>query len=90
MAQKDGKKKSEKYRQKLIRKQAVKTQARANRTKKAKDKVFKPYKPKKICEKCGAGMAEHFDRYACGRCRYTVFKQKEVNEKRVAKVKKRK
>ncbi len=31
---------------------------------------------KKICPRCGAGcfMANHKDRWHCGRCRYTIFK----------------
>lgn len=33
---------------------------------------------KKSCPKCGPGtfMAEHSDRYHCGRCSYTEFKKK--------------
>jgi small subunit ribosomal protein S27Ae len=35
------------------------------------------YKPgSKYCPKCGARMADHKDRYSCGRCRYTEFKGK--------------
>jgi len=32
---------------------------------------------KKICPKCGPGvfMAEHKDRYTCGKCGYTEFKK---------------
>ena len=30
----------------------------------------------KYCPKCGARMADHKDRYACGKCRYTEFKGK--------------
>lgn len=32
---------------------------------------------KKTCPKCGSGifMAEHKDRYTCGRCAYTDWKQ---------------
>jgi len=30
---------------------------------------------KKICPKCGRFMAEHEDRYHCGYCGYTEFKQ---------------
>lgn len=29
---------------------------------------------KKICPKCGAYMAEHYNRYHCGSCGYTEFK----------------
>lgn len=30
------------------------------------------------CPKCGAGffLAEHYDRWVCGKCAYTVFKRK--------------
>lgn len=35
------------------------------------------YKYKKIkkCPKCGAGMAEHETRVACGKCGYTEYKK---------------
>jgi len=31
----------------------------------------------KFCPKCGAGvfMAEHKDRFTCGKCKYTEFKK---------------
>jgi small subunit ribosomal protein S27Ae len=34
---------------------------------------------KKVCPRCGPGvfMADHGDRYHCGRCGYTEFKNKE-------------
>ena len=45
--------------------------------KKEKKKVFKAYKPAaKVCPKCGSRMAEHKDRFACGRCGYTEWKAK--------------
>ena len=33
---------------------------------------------KRFCPRCGPGMflAEHKDRYACGKCGYTEFKKK--------------
>ncbi|MGC8662721.1 MAG: 30S ribosomal protein S27ae [Candidatus Micrarchaeia archaeon] len=40
-----------------------------------KKKEFKPYKPGKFCPKCGSGMAEHNDRYTCGKCGYTEWKR---------------
>ena len=39
-----------------------------------KKKQFKAYKPGKMCPKCGSKMAEHTDRYSCGKCGYTEFK----------------
>ncbi len=41
-----------------------------------KDNVIKT---RKTCVKCGAGvfMAEHKDRYTCGKCGYTEMKKKE-------------
>ena len=32
---------------------------------------------KKVCPKCGPGvfMAEHLNRYACGKCGYTEWKK---------------
>lgn len=44
--------------------------------KKEKKKEFAPYKPGRGCPKCQSRMAEHSDRYACGKCGYTEFKQK--------------
>lgn len=34
---------------------------------------------KKMCPRCGAGnfLAEHADRFHCGRCKYTLFKTRE-------------
>ncbi|MHA1961158.1 MAG: 30S ribosomal protein S27ae [Candidatus Thorarchaeota archaeon] len=34
---------------------------------------------RRTCPRCEKGtfMAEHFDRFACGRCGYTEFKRKE-------------
>ncbi len=37
-------------------------------------KSFKPYRPGRMCQKCGARLAEHQDRLACGKCGYTEFK----------------
>ncbi len=48
--------------------------------KKESKKVIKAYKAKKLCPKCGSGMAEHEDRYACGKCGYTEFKTKEKGQ----------
>ncbi|MEM0094525.1 MAG: 30S ribosomal protein S27ae [Candidatus Micrarchaeaceae archaeon] len=39
-----------------------------------KKKIIKPYKPGKFCPKCGSRMAEHSDRYTCGKCHYTEWK----------------
>lgn len=32
----------------------------------------------RICPKCGDGfnLGEHYDRYVCGKCHYTIFKRK--------------
>ena len=34
---------------------------------------------RKVCPKCGPGvfMAEHLNRYACGKCGYTEWKKNE-------------
>lgn len=46
----------------------------ADAPKKDKKPAFK-YKPAvKFCPKCGARMAAHADRLACGKCSYTEFK----------------
>lgn len=40
-------------------------------------KKVKPYKPAaKFCPKCGSRMADHANRFACGRCGYTEWKEK--------------
>ena len=45
--------------------------------KEAKKKVIKPYRPAaKFCPKCGSRMADHKDRYACGKCGFTEWKEK--------------
>ncbi|MCL4373458.1 MAG: 30S ribosomal protein S27ae [Candidatus Marsarchaeota archaeon] len=40
------------------------------------EKKVKEYKPPKMCPKCNSRMAEHADRFTCGRCGYTEFKKK--------------
>ncbi len=39
---------------------------------------------RKICPRCGEGifLAEHNDRFACGKCGYTVFKGKYKGKKK--------
>ncbi len=39
-----------------------------------KEKQARKYRQLKTCPKCGVGMGEHPDRYACGHCGYTEFK----------------
>ena len=41
---------------------------------KKEKKKPKPFKPGRQCQKCGSRMAEHADRFACGKCGYTEFK----------------
>ncbi|MEM0201740.1 MAG: hypothetical protein QXR73_00995 [Candidatus Micrarchaeaceae archaeon] len=41
---------------------------------KAAKKEIRPYVPPKECPKCGTRMANHSDRYSCGKCGYTEFK----------------
>jgi len=40
------------------------------------DKDGKIIRLKKTCPRCGSFMADHKDRYACGKCGYTIFKKK--------------
>jgi small subunit ribosomal protein S27Ae len=42
--------------------------------KKKEKKKVAPYKPGRICPKCGKRMAEHQNRFSCGNCTYTEFK----------------
>ncbi len=45
--------------------------------KEVKKKEVREYKPvSKLCAKCGSRMGDHADRYACGRCGYTEWKEK--------------
>jgi len=39
------------------------------------DKLIRTHRS---CPKCGPSvfMAEHYDRFTCGRCKYTIFKRK--------------
>jgi small subunit ribosomal protein S27Ae len=43
---------------------------------KKEKKSVKAYKPGRQCPKCNSKMADHEDRYSCGKCGYTEFKQK--------------
>jgi small subunit ribosomal protein S27Ae len=38
----------------------------------------KLHRKRKVCPRCGAGvfLAEHEDRYSCGKCGYTEFMKK--------------
>lgn len=39
----------------------------------------KTRRKRKVCPRCGAGvfLAEHEDRYSCGKCGYTEFRKKQ-------------
>lgn len=41
-----------------------------------KKKQIKPYKPGRMCPKCGCRLGEHKDRFACGKCGYSEFHAK--------------
>lgn len=48
-----------------------------DKKKKVSKKERKAYKPAvKFCPKCGSRMGEHANRYACGKCNYTEWKEK--------------
>jgi len=52
----------------------------AEQKKEKKEKrAFRPYKPGRYCPKCGPGvrLAEHQNRWSCGKCRYTEMKAKQ-------------
>ncbi len=38
---------------------------------------LKLHRKRKVCPRCGAGvfLAEHKDRYSCGKCGYTEFRK---------------
>lgn len=44
--------------------------------KKPQKKEIAAYRQGRQCPKCYSRMADHSDRYACGKCGYTEFKQK--------------
>ena len=48
----------------------------ADKEKMEKKKSFMTYKPGRQCPKCQARMADHADRFSCGKCGYTEFKQR--------------
>ncbi|MFW9886320.1 MAG: 30S ribosomal protein S27ae [Promethearchaeota archaeon] len=50
----------------------------AHKMYKVDSKTGKVTPNKRTCPRCEKGtyMAEHFDRFACGRCGYTEFKRK--------------
>lgn len=56
----------------------IKILEKINRTYKVEDGKIIPLRKK--CPNCGRYMAEHKDRYSCGYCGYTIFKE-ERNEK---------
>ncbi|MHA1292133.1 MAG: 30S ribosomal protein S27ae [Promethearchaeota archaeon] len=39
------------------------------------DKLIRTHR---TCSKCGSGffLADHYDRWSCGKCGYTIFKRK--------------
>ncbi|MCD6549196.1 30S ribosomal protein S27ae [Candidatus Micrarchaeota archaeon] len=49
-----------------------KVRVRGKKSKKKKEKKIKPYKKPRFCPKCGPGvhLAEHKDRWSCGKCGY--------------------
>ncbi len=51
--------------------------------KEKKGKEVKKYTKKKFCPKCGVGvhLAEHKDRYSCGKCGYTELKNQTEQNK---------
>jgi len=69
------------------KKKNVKVKGKTKHTKSVPSKKYNAYKVedgkllrvKKICVKCGSGtfMAEHNNRFSCGKCGYTTFKKKE-------------
>lgn len=50
----------------------------------AKEKEIKPYVKHKFCPKCGPGvrLADHGDRYSCGKCGYTEMKKQNSDAKK--------
>ncbi|MBN1923805.1 MAG: 30S ribosomal protein S27ae [Nanoarchaeota archaeon] len=68
------------------KKKNVKVRGKKKHTKSIPSKKYNAYKvedgkivmQKKLCVKCGPGvfMAEHKNRYSCGSCGYTIFKNK--------------
>ncbi len=47
-----------------------------NKKEQKQKKAPEAYKQGRQCPKCYSRMADHSDRYACGKCGYTEFKQK--------------
>jgi len=43
---------------------------------------------KRKCPRCNSFMADHYDRYACGKCGYTAFKTQEEKTKGKSKTQK--
>lgn len=68
------------------KKKTVKQKGKKLHTKAKPSKKWTAYKVengkavqvKKMCVKCGSGvfMAEHKNRHSCGKCWYTIFKDK--------------
>lgn len=66
---------------KTVKQKGKKTHAKTNKSQKWKAFKIEDGKVnriKRICVKCGSGvfMAEHKNRFSCGKCGYTIFKDK--------------
>jgi len=73
--------KEEEEKPKEKKKKEKKRKGKKPRKNRPVSKKWTKYGEKKgrICERCGPGvfMAQHKDRYHCGKCNYTIFLKKE-------------
>ncbi|MEM3781537.1 MAG: 30S ribosomal protein S27ae [Candidatus Micrarchaeaceae archaeon] len=57
-------------------------QSKAGNEKEGSARAYK--QAKKFCPKCGSRMAEHADRFACGKCGYTEWSKPEKQQQQQA------
>lgn len=79
MAEKETEKELEKEPEKTMEKKARKKRRGAFSYYKVEEKELRKLLP--LCERCGPGyfMADHGNRYTCGHCGFTRYKQAETN-----------
>jgi len=79
VAEKETEKELEKEPEKTMEKKARKKRRGAFSYYKVEEKELRKLLP--LCERCGPGyfMADHGNRYTCGHCGFTRYKQAETN-----------
>lgn len=90
MSEKKAEKTMEKVTEKPMEEKPVEKEKKAEKPKKKEKGAYSRYKIEEkgfvrllpFCERCGPGyfMADHGNRYTCGHCGFTRYKQTETNK----------